>query len=131
MSTPPVSIMSARPSTNSLKAILTALKEAAHAASTTELIPPRSNRFVIRPEITLPSIPGKEFSFHPIYAFFILSTMCGISSSAIPDARSAFSQIGYCKRPVRGVINFCPPPTPKRTPVFDLISGENRSESFP
>ncbi len=106
VSTPPVSIMSARPSINSLKAILTALKEAAQAASTTELIPPKSKRLVIRPEITLPSIPGKEFSFHPMYAFFILSTIFGMSVSAMPQARNAFSQIGYCKRPVKGVINF-------------------------
>ena len=65
VSTPPVNIISARPSTNSLNAILIALKEAAQAASTTELIPPRSNRFVILPEITLPNKPGNEFSFHP------------------------------------------------------------------
>ena len=65
VSTPPVNIISARPSTNSLNAILIALKEAAQAASTTELIPPKSKRFVILPEITFPNKPGKEFSFHP------------------------------------------------------------------
>ncbi len=66
VSTPPVSIMSARPSTNSLNAILIALNEAAQAASTTELIPPKSKRLVIRPDITFPNIPGNEFSFQPI-----------------------------------------------------------------
>ena len=66
VSTPPVSIISALPSTNSLKAILTALREAAQAASTTELMPPRSNLLVILPEITFPNIPGKEFSFQPM-----------------------------------------------------------------
>ena len=65
VSTPPVSIISQRPSTNSLKAILMALKEAAQAASTTLFIPPKSNRLVIRPDITLPNKPGNEFSFQP------------------------------------------------------------------
>ena len=66
VSTPPVSIMSQRPSINSLKAMRIALKEAAQAASTTLLIPPKSKRLVIRPEITFPKSPGKEFSFQPI-----------------------------------------------------------------
>ena len=66
VSTPPVNIMSQRPSINSLTAIFIALNEAAHAASTTEFIPPRSKRFATRPEITLPSMPGNEFSFHGI-----------------------------------------------------------------
>ena len=65
VSTPPVNIISHLPSTNSLMDILMALNEAAQAASTTLLIPPRSNRLVIRPEITFPKSPGNEFSFHP------------------------------------------------------------------
>ena len=51
---------------NSLNAIFTALNEAAQAASTTEFIPPKSKRLVIRPDITLPNIPGNEFSFQPM-----------------------------------------------------------------
>ena len=66
VSTPPVNIMSQRPSTSSLNDILIALNEAAQAASTTEFIPPRSNRLVIRPEMTFPNKPGKEFSFQPM-----------------------------------------------------------------
>ncbi len=65
VSTPPVNIISQRPSTSSLNDIFIALREAAQAASTTLLIPPRSKRLVIRPEITLPSKPGNEFSFQP------------------------------------------------------------------
>ncbi len=66
VSTPPDNIISHLPSTNSLNAIFTALKEAAQAASTTLLIPPKSKRLVILPAITLPNRPGKEFSFQPI-----------------------------------------------------------------
>ncbi len=131
VSTPPVSIMSHRPSTNSLNAILIALKEAAHAASTTLLIPPKSNLLVIRPAITFPNKPGKEFSFQPINAFFIFSIIGGISASAIPLACKAFFQIGYCKRPINGPTSFCPPPTPNITPVFSFNSLVNFAEFFP
>ena len=131
VSTPPVNIISARPSTNSLNAIFIALKEAAQAASTTELIPPKSKRLVIRPDITLPNKPGKEFSFQPTYAFFIFSIMGGISSAAIPLERSAFSQIGYCKRAIKGVMSFCPPPTPNKTPVLSFKALVNFGELLP
>ena len=36
----------------------------AHAASTTQFVPPKSSRFAMRPATTLPSNPGKEFSCH-------------------------------------------------------------------
>ena len=36
--------------------------ELAQAASTTQLVPPRSSRLAIRPATTLPSRPGNEFS---------------------------------------------------------------------
>ena len=36
--------------------------ELAQAASTTQLVPPRSKRLAMRPAATLPSRPGKEFS---------------------------------------------------------------------
>ena len=98
--------MSHRPSINSETAILIAESDAAQAASTTELMPPKSKRFVIRPEITFPNIPGKEFSFHPIYAFFIFSIICGISAPLIPLLFRAFSQIGVCNLEVSGVISF-------------------------
>ena len=64
VSTPPVNIMSARYSVSSLMAIFRAARELAQAASTTQLVPPRSSRLAILPATTLASIPGKAFSSH-------------------------------------------------------------------
>ena len=64
--TPPEIITSDLCSNKSEIANLTAAKEPAHAASTTQLVPPKSKRFAIRPEITLPNMPGNEFSSQPI-----------------------------------------------------------------
>ncbi len=61
-STPPVIIISLLYSSNSLTAVFTAVRELAHAASTTQFIPPRFRRLAIRPDMTLPSMPGKELS---------------------------------------------------------------------
>ena len=36
--------------------------ELAHAASETQLVPPRSSRLAMRPAITLPKSPGKVLS---------------------------------------------------------------------
>ena len=63
-STPPVIIMSARCSFRSLIAIFIALSELAQAASTVQLVPPKFIRLAIRPAMTLPRSPGKEFSSH-------------------------------------------------------------------
>ena len=57
--------MSARPVVNSRQARCRALSELAQAASTTQLVPPRSKRLAMRPATTLPSKPGKEFSCQP------------------------------------------------------------------
>ena len=59
---PPDNIISERYSNKSDTAILIAAKEPAQAASTTQLVPPRLKRLAIRPAITLPNIPGNEFS---------------------------------------------------------------------
>jgi hypothetical protein len=64
VSTPPVTTMSESPACNSSAARCNALSELAHAASTTQLVPPRSSRFAIRPATTLPNKPGKLFSCH-------------------------------------------------------------------
>ena len=64
VSTPPVSIISVRPEVSSPTAIWSALSELAQAASTTQFTPPRSSLFATRPEMTLPNMPGKEFSSH-------------------------------------------------------------------
>ena len=59
---PPVMAMSTRPALSSNAARWTALNELAQAASTTQLVPPRSKRFAMRPAATLPNKPGNEFS---------------------------------------------------------------------
>ena len=64
VSTPPVIMVFALYSSKSLMAIFIAAKEPAQAASTTQLVPPRSKRFATRPAMTLPNIPGNEFSTH-------------------------------------------------------------------
>ena len=65
VSSPPVTAMSQRPAASSSMARLTAPSELAQAASTTQLVPPRSRRLAIRPAATLPSRPGNEFSCQP------------------------------------------------------------------
>ena len=62
VSTPPVIIILALYSNKSAIAIFMAAKEPAQAASTTQFVPPKSKRFATRPAITLPNMPGKEFS---------------------------------------------------------------------
>src|SRR5690554_326195 len=59
---PPEIITSLRYSSKSLTAMRIAAKEPAQAASTTQLVPPKSKRLAIRPATTLPNMPGKEFS---------------------------------------------------------------------
>ena len=65
VSSPPVMTMSERPALNSRPARCNAASELAQAASTTQLVPPRSSRLAIRPAATFPSKPGKEFSCQP------------------------------------------------------------------
>ena len=62
VSIPPVTTMSALPEESSIPARWSALNELAQAASTTQLVPPRSNCLLIRPATTFPRSPGKEFS---------------------------------------------------------------------
>ena len=121
VSTPPVIIISARYSRRSLTAIFKAESEAAQAASTTQLVPLKFRRLAIRPAMTLPNIPGKEFSSQPTKPSLIFSLIFCVSSSDSPLLLRTFSQIGYCNLVARGVINFCPPPTPKMTPVRERI----------
>ena len=63
---PPDNMISERYSSRSDTAILMAAKEPAQAASTTQFVPPKLNRLAIRPAITLPNMPGNEFSSHGI-----------------------------------------------------------------
>ena len=104
--TPPEIITSERYSSKSETAILIAANEPAHAASTTQLVPPKSKRLAIRPAITLPSMPGNEFSSQPMYAFLNFSIIIARSASSMPDAFNTFSSTGPCRREVSGDICF-------------------------
>ncbi len=64
VSTPPAITRSLSPRYNSLIAIEIAENDDAHAASVTQLVPPRSRRLAIRPATTLPSSPGNVLSVH-------------------------------------------------------------------
>ena len=92
--TPPEIITSDLCSSRSEMANLIAASELAQAASTTQLVPPKSNRLAIRPAITLPNIPGNEFSSQSIYAFLNFSMIIARSSLSTPEAFSTFSRTG-------------------------------------
>ncbi len=64
VSTPPVITTSEVPRCSSLTAMASAENVLAHAASHTQLVPPRSSRLAMRPATTLPSRPGNELSCH-------------------------------------------------------------------
>ena len=64
VSMPPVTTMSDFPEASSMEARCSALRELAQAASTTQLVPPRSYCLEMRPATTFPRSPGKEFSCH-------------------------------------------------------------------
>ena len=95
VSIPPAIMISLRYSSRSLMAIFIAVSELAQAASSTQLVPPRFSRFATRPAITLPSIPGNEFSSQPMYAFLIFSTISSESSSEIPELVKTRFHMGY------------------------------------
>lgn len=116
-SQPPVSIRSARPSISSLTASLTAASELAQAASTVQLVPPRSKRLAMRPATTLPSMPGKEFSSHGMYAFLKRRAISSASASLSPTLRTTSFSTGVCRRAESGWVRELAPVTPRMTPV--------------
>ena len=67
----------------------TALSDEAHAASTTQLVPPSPSRLVTRPAVTLPSIPGKLSSVQAENFPRARSTTSGAATSSC--ARSTTS----------------------------------------
>ena len=66
VSTPPEITRSESPSSSSLMPMDSALMLDAQAASLTQLVPPRSSRFAMRPATTFPSNPGKVDSFQSV-----------------------------------------------------------------
>ena len=82
VSAPPVMARSDWPSHSSLTAMDRAENELAHAASVTQLVPPRSRRLAMRPATTLPSTPGNVDSCHGTYWLAMRSQASCTSSSA-------------------------------------------------
>src|SRR5262249_36785670 len=69
---PPVRLPSEGGSGSSDIASFTAAIDAAQAASTTQLVPPKSKRLAMRPAMTLLGSPGNAFSSQPTNAFLYL-----------------------------------------------------------
>ena len=139
VSTPPVIIVSARPSSSSATAVRNAASEAAHAASTVQLIPESPNRLAMRPATTLASRPGKEFSSQGANAAVNLSAMALASSIDRPQLRAASFRIGVESRAASGCIKGTGPVVPMTTPVREgsyhddpvAPASDNRSRATP
>ncbi len=116
---PPLSIRSARPDASSATAIRSAARELAQAASTVQLVAPRSNRLAIRPATTLPSIPGKEFSSQGAKAAVNFAAISSASVSVSPQLRTTSLRTGVCNRAESGWVRELEPVTPRMTPVRD------------
>ena len=115
VSMPPLITMSALPVCNSIVARCMAPKELAHAASTTQLVPPRSREFDIRPATTFPRRPGKEFSCQGTYCSEIRLTILSERASSSPSSLRAFRHLGWPRRAPRVVVNSKAPVTPSMT----------------
>ncbi len=94
VSTPPVITRSLCPSWSSCTPIAIAARLLAHAASTVQLVPPRSKRLARRPAATLASRPGKVASFQSGYCAKMRSQIGPMRSSDTPSSRSACTQNG-------------------------------------
>ncbi|SDZ42435.1 hypothetical protein SAMN05216215_10723 [Saccharopolyspora shandongensis] len=119
VSTPPVIIMSARPSTSSAMATRTADSDAAHTASTVEFMPPRPRRFATRPATTLASSPGKVVSSHRVNAWAYFSAICSASSVVSPQLRTTSLSTGVDSRAASGCTSGTDPVVPRTQPVVD------------
>lgn len=117
VSTPPVSIMSARPSTSSATESRIAASEAAHAASTVVFMPPRPRRFATRPATTFANRPGKEFSCHGANALTYFSAISEASCAVSPQLRTTSLSTGVDSRAASGCISGTGPVVPSTTPV--------------
>ena len=125
-SEPPVTAMSASPVCSSMAAMCMAESELAHAASTTQLVPPRLKRFATRPATTLPSSPGKELSCHGTKPCFMRSTMASARAGSSPASSRALRQTGWLRRAPSGMASSSVPVTPSMTLVrsrFHCLSG--------
>ena len=131
VSTPPAITRSLKPSCSSLTAIDSALNVEAHAASVTQLVPPKFSRFAIRPATTLPSKPGKLASCQGTYCAAMRSQAACTSASAMPLSRKALTQTGRCKRDTIENNNSCAEVTPKITEIRErsIVANFSRAAS--
>ena len=129
VSTPPVITMSLLPDISSMRARCIALMELAHAASTTQLVPPRPRRLHILPATTFPKRPGKEFSCHETYESDILSITLFVVSGDTPASLRALRHFGKPSLELKGMTSSCVPVMPSITLVRSLLN--DRSSSSP
>ena len=115
VSMPPLITISALPVSNSMLARCMAEKELAHAASTTQLVPPRSSALDMRPATTFPNRPGKEFSCQGTYCSEMRLTILSESASSSPSSFSALRHLGWPRRAPKVVVNSRAPVTPRMT----------------
>ena len=103
VSTLPTRAVSVRPRCSSLTPAWRAARELPQAASTVQLVPPRSSRLAIRPATRLGSTPGKVFSCQGTKFSRMRSQSASISDSGIPLSRMAFhpDRSGHARRHVR------------------------------
>ena len=121
-STPPVITRSALCSCSSPMPMCSAASELAHAASVTQLVPPRLKRLATRPATTLPRQPGKVFSFHSGNSAVMRLTASCTCGSAMPALRMPSIHIGCVSRPDIELIISVAEATPKITLVVSSLS---------
>ena len=125
VSTPPASTRSLSPRYSSLTPIEIAENDDAHAASVTQLVPPRSSRLAMRPATTLPSSPGNVLSVHSGCSARIRSQASCATSSAMPARRIPWSHIGRLIRLAMAPNSSWPEVTPRITEARRRSSSPN------
>ena len=125
VSTPPAITRSLSPRYNSFTPIEMAENDDAQAASVTQLVPPRSSRFAIRPATTLPSKPGNVLSVHSGCSPEISSHAARATSSGTPARRIPCNHIGRLMRLAIAPKSSCPDVTPRMTDARDRLSSTN------
>ena len=121
-STPPVITRSLVPSCSSPIPMCSAASELAHAASVTQLVPPRLKRFATRPATTLPRQPGNVFSFHSGNSAVMRFAASCTCVSGIPARRMPSIHIGRVSRPDIELIISVADATPRITLVRSSAS---------
>ena len=121
VSMPPVRTVSLRPDKSSRTERWMAPIELAHAASITQLVPPRSRRLHILPATTFPRSPGNELSCQETYESDISFMISSVFSGEIPEFKRAFRHFGNPSLAPRGITSSCVPVIPRITLVLSLL----------